>query len=81
MDGYEVKISYSPGDECYIAQIVEFTGCAVDGPTPEIALARLHEAKDEWVRLVHESGHPVPAPRYKRHTSAENRSAENRLVA
>lgn len=64
MDGYEVKVSYSPDDQCYVAQIVELTGCAVDGPTPEIALARLHEAKQEWVRLVREAGHPVPAPRY-----------------
>ena len=64
MEDYEVKVSYSPDDNCYVAQIVEFIGCAVDGPTPEIALARLHDAKEEWVRVVRESGHPVPAPRY-----------------
>ena len=66
MDGYEVRVSYSPSDECYVALIVEFTGCAVDGPTPEIALARLHEAKEEWMRLVREAGHQIPAPRYGR---------------
>lgn len=64
MDGYEVKISYSPSDGCYVAQIVEFTGCAVDGPTPEIALARLHDAKVDWVRIVQEKGQPLPVPRY-----------------
>lgn len=64
MDGYEVKVSYSPSDECYVAQIVEFTGCAVDGPTPEIALARLHEAKEDWIRIVREKGGQLPAPRY-----------------
>lgn len=47
MDGYEVKVYYSADDECYVAQVVEFIGCAVDGPTPEIALARLHDAKAE----------------------------------
>lgn len=73
MDGYEVKVSYSPNDECYVAQIVEFTGCAVDGPTPEIALARLHEAKEEWMRLVRTSRHPIPAPRYRRQAAEESR--------
>ncbi len=29
MDGYEVKVYYSPDDDCYVAQIVEFIGCAV----------------------------------------------------
>lgn len=64
MDGYEVKVYYSADDGCYVAQIVEFIGCAVDGPTPEIALARLHDAKADWVRIVQEKGRPLPAPRY-----------------
>lgn len=64
MDGYEVKVSYSPDDACYVAQIVEFIGCAVDGPTPEAALARLQDAKAEWIRVVEANGYPIPAPRY-----------------
>ena len=64
MDGYEVKVYYSADDQCYVAQIVEFIGCAVDGPTPEIALARLRDAKADWVRIVQEKGQPLPAPRY-----------------
>ncbi len=64
MDGYEVKVYYSADDESYVAQIVEFVGCAVDGPTPEIALARLHEAKADWIRIVQEKGLPLPVPRY-----------------
>ncbi len=63
MDGYEFKMYYSPNDGCHVAQIVEFIGCAVDGPTPEIALARLHEAKEEWVRIMSEKRLPLPAPR------------------
>jgi len=64
MDGYEVKVYYSADDECYVAQIVEFIGCAVDGPTPEIALARLHDAKADWIHIVQEKGQPLPIPRY-----------------
>ena len=66
MNGYEVKVYYSPNDKSYVAQIVEFTGCAVDGPTPEIALERLHDAKEDWMRLVREKGGQLPAPRYER---------------
>lgn len=66
MPDHEIHLYYSPDDECYVAQIVEFIGCAVDGPTPEIALARLYEAKEDWVRLVRESGRSIPVPRYRR---------------
>jgi len=65
MDGYEVKVSYSPNDACYVAQIVEFMGCAVDGPTPEAALARLRSARAEWIKVVRADGYPVPALRYE----------------
>jgi predicted RNase H-like HicB family nuclease len=64
MDGYEVTLYYRPNDGCSVAQIVEFVGCAVDGPTPEDALFRLREAKAEWIRIVQENGYQVPPPRY-----------------
>ena len=64
MDGYEVKVYYSPDDGVYVAQIVEFIGCAVDGPTPKAALAALREAKAAWIEDVKRAGHPIPPPRY-----------------
>ncbi len=63
MDDYEVKVYYSPEDECYVAQIVEPIGCATDGPTPEEALANLRELKGIWIRTLTENGYPLP-PRY-----------------
>ncbi len=63
MDGYEVRVYYSPNDECYVAEIVEFIGCAADGTTPEDALANLRELKAVWVRAVTENGYAVPLPR------------------
>jgi len=63
MDGYEVKVYYSPNDECYVAEIVEFIGCAADGATPEEALANLRELKAVWMRAVVENGYAVPPPR------------------
>ncbi len=66
MDGYEVKVYYSPNDDCYVAQIVEFVGCAADGDTPEEALESLRELKDIWIKTVQENGYPVPPPRHAR---------------
>jgi len=63
MDGYEVKVYYSPNDECYVAEIVEFIGCAADGATPEEALANLRELKAVWMRAVVENGYAGPPPR------------------
>lgn len=63
MDGYEVKVYYSPEDQVYVAEIVEFVGCAVDGPTPEAALANLREAKAAWIRTMEGEGHAIPPPR------------------
>ena len=64
MDGYEVKVYYDADDQCCVAQIVEFVGCAVDGATPEEALAKLRSAKEAWIADVRSMGHLIPAPRY-----------------
>lgn len=63
MDSYEVKVYYSPQDQCYVAQIVEFIGCASDGETPEEALTNLHAAKADWILAVLSNGYPIPPPR------------------
>ncbi len=62
MDGYEVKVYYSPNDDCYVAQIVEFVGWAADGQTPEEALTNLRAVKDIWIKTVRANGYPVPHP-------------------
>ena len=53
-----------PNDECYVAEIVEFTGCAADGGTPEEALRALRELKAVWMQAVTANGYAVPAPRH-----------------
>ncbi len=59
-----MKVYYSADDECYVAEIVEWIGCAADGPTPEEALANLREVKAVWMRAVTENGYAVPPPRH-----------------
>lgn len=81
MDGYEVKVYYSPDDDCYVAQIVEFIGCAVDGPTPEAALANLRLAKADWIRAVLENGYPIPPPRHAAPAGSELRETLQLVAA
>lgn len=70
MDRYKVRLPYRPDDGCCVVQTVEFVGCAVDGPTPEIALARLRDAKAEWINSVQANGHSVPIPRSAKEANA-----------
>ena len=62
MHGYEVKLWYSRDDRCYVAQAINLPGCAVDGSTPEEALAHLREAIPAWIEAMRSNGHPIPAP-------------------
>ncbi len=64
MDGYEVKLYFDEDEGCYVALIVEFPGCAVEGSTAEEALARLREAQRAWIEDVRSMGYPVPPPRH-----------------
>ncbi len=64
MDGYEVKIWYSPNDERYVAEIVEFAGCATDGADPIEAYENLKAVKAEWIAAVESMGHSIPPPKY-----------------
>lgn len=70
MDGYEVKVYYSPADWVYLAEIVEFPGCIIHGDTPEEALAKLHEVKAGWIAAMQEAGHPIPPPKYAQKAAA-----------
>ncbi len=64
MNGYEVKVYYNSDDQCYVAQIVEFVGCAVDGETASEALNNLYEAKEAWIKDMLAQGHAIPPPKY-----------------
>ena len=39
---YEFIIYWSDDDQSYIAEVPELPGCAADGSTPQLALARLN---------------------------------------
>ena len=65
MRDYHINIFFSEEDEGYIADIPDFDSCSAFGETPEQALEEVEKAKKAWIEAAHESGKPVPSPRYR----------------
>ena len=61
---YEIRIWYSsaPGDECYIAQVVEWPGVMAHGETREEAAREIQVALEGALEIAAESGVTPPAP-------------------
>lgn len=81
MHGYEVNLYHSPEDDYYVAEIVEFIGCATDGPTAEEALTNLRAAKAAWIEGMRRMGHPIPPPRHRGRNGYAPASATDTLAA
>lgn len=65
MKDYHINIFYSDEDGGYIADIPDLDSCSAFGNSPEEALAELEMAKEAWLEAAHESGKPIPPPRYR----------------
>ena len=61
---YEVRIWWSgrPGDECYIAQVVEWPAVMAHGDTREEAAHEIQEALTLSLTDAEEHGIPIPEP-------------------
>ena len=61
---FEIRIQYSavPGDECYIARVVEWPTISAHGDTPEEAARQIQLALGGAVEVAGETGFPVPQP-------------------
>ena len=61
---YEIRIRYSAekGDECFIAQVVEWPGIMAHGETREEAARQIQLALDGALELAAEQGIKPPAP-------------------
>jgi len=66
MNKYEVIIYWSEEDESFAAEIPELAGCAVHGPTQEMALSNAQEAIRLWIDTAKEFGDPIPEPKGRR---------------
>lgn len=65
MSDYHINIFYSEEDGGYIADIPDLDSCSAFGETPEQALEELEKAKKAWIEAAHQSGKPIPSPRYR----------------
>jgi predicted RNase H-like HicB family nuclease len=61
---YEIRIWYSPekGDECFIAQVVEWSGIMAHGDTREEAARQIQLALEGALQVAAEQGVQPPAP-------------------
>jgi predicted RNase H-like HicB family nuclease len=61
---YEIRIWYSAekGDECFIAQVVEWPGIMAHGNTREEAAREIHLALEGALEVAAEQGIKPPAP-------------------
>jgi len=62
---YHINIFWSDEDDCYVADIPDFSFCSAFGETPERALAELEIAKENWLAAARETGKPIPEPTYR----------------
>ena len=67
---YEIRIRWSgqPGDECYIAQVLEWPTITAHGDTREAAAREIQLALEGALEFAHETGAAIPEP--ARHASA-----------
>jgi predicted RNase H-like HicB family nuclease len=61
---YEIRISYSAekGDECFVAQVVQWPGIMAHGDTREEAARQIQLALEGAVEVTVERGIKPPAP-------------------
>lgn len=61
---YEIRIRYSPakGDECFIAQVVEWPAIMAHGDTREEAARQIQLALEGALETAAETGIKPPAP-------------------
>ncbi|HTB64404.1 MAG TPA: type II toxin-antitoxin system HicB family antitoxin [Opitutales bacterium] len=64
---YEVRIWYSPepGDECYVAQVLELPGVMAHGATREDAAREIQSALAAALEIYREDGEMPPAPKHR----------------
>jgi len=61
---YEIRIQYSavPGDDCYVARVVEWPNISAHGGTREEAAHEIEIALEGALKVAEETGFPIPAP-------------------
>lgn len=59
---YEVTITWSQEDACYVAAVPDLPGCMADGESYQEALAHIEVVLQEWLDTAKELGRTIPEP-------------------
>lgn len=66
---YDIVISWSEADDCYVAEVPDLPGCMADGSSYQEAAANAETAIREWIELASELGRKIPEPRPRAHSA------------
>ena len=67
MHKYELILSWSQEDQCYVVDVPELPGCMAHGQTQLEALRQANEAVQLWLETARQFGDPIPIPKGLRH--------------
>ncbi len=67
MHKYELILSWSQEDQCYVVEVPELPGCMAHGQTQPEALRQANEAVQLWLETARQFGDPIPIPKGHRH--------------
>lgn len=60
---YTIEIIPDVEEGGYVARVKELPGCITQAENWESLLAMIDEAKEGWLEVALEHGHPIPEPR------------------
>jgi predicted RNase H-like HicB family nuclease len=60
---YEVIISWSDNDGCFVAEVPELPGCMADGSTHQDAARNAEIAIRDWLDTAAQLGRAIPQPK------------------
>jgi predicted RNase H-like HicB family nuclease len=60
---YEVIITWSHDDDCFVADVPELAGCMADGATHQQAASNAEAAIRDWLETAARLGRPIPQPK------------------
>lgn len=76
MHRYEIIISWSDGDQVFVAEVPELPGCCAHGESQKDALASCQDAIALWLDTARNFGRPIPAPKGRRNMHELQKPAE-----
>jgi predicted RNase H-like HicB family nuclease len=62
---YHINVFWYDPDGCWIADIPDLRYCSAHGETPHKAVAEAEVAMSLWLEVAHDSGIPIPEPKYR----------------